>query len=125
MKEEEESVKREAAAAKTEEKPVAEPEEENEDNIFTLVKNALIDNEVENKLAEGIVDEAKRSLKEDLKKFEDEWKVCFPEVRLITLYSPYRSIVQPLTKFIDKVEHKAVEKNRPAFMKNKNIPDNQ
>lgn len=65
MKEEEESVKREATAAKTEEKPVAEPEEENEDNIFTLVKNALIDNEVENKLAEGIVDEAKRSLKED------------------------------------------------------------
>lgn len=49
--------------------------------------------------------------KEDLKAFEAKWKKWQPDIRLVTLYSPYRSLVNPLTKFIDKVEKKAREKN--------------
>ncbi|MCE3203101.1 APC family permease [Paenibacillus sonchi] len=43
--------------------------------------------------------------------FEEKWKNFHPEVRLVTLYSPYRSIIQPLTKFIDTVQRKAGESN--------------
>lgn len=34
-----------------------------------------------------------------------------PDVRLVTLHSHYRSIINPLTKFVDTVEHKASEAN--------------
>ncbi len=34
-----------------------------------------------------------------------------PEVRLVTLHSHYRSIIQPLTKLIDTVQYKASESN--------------
>ena len=44
---------------------------------------------------------------DEIAKFEEQWKKWQPDVKLVTLYSPYRSIVQPLTKFIDKVERKA------------------
>ncbi len=44
------------------------------------------------------------------KKFEEKWKKWQPDVRLVTLYSYYRSIIQPLTKFIDTVEHKATNR---------------
>ncbi len=43
--------------------------------------------------------------------FEEKWKKFHPEVRLVTLYSPYRSIIHPLTKFIDTVQRKASESN--------------
>ena len=49
--------------------------------------------------------------REDEKKLEDKWKNWQPEVRLVTLYSYYRSIIHPLTKFIDTIEHKANEAN--------------
>lgn len=49
--------------------------------------------------------------KEDEKKFEEKWEKWQPDVRLVKLYSPYRSIIQPLTKFLDIVEHKARESN--------------
>ncbi|WP_075982729.1 APC family permease [Bacillus massilinigeriensis] len=49
--------------------------------------------------------------REDEKRFEEKWKKWQPEIRLVTLHSYYRSIVQPLTKFIDIVEHKARESN--------------
>ncbi|MBK3494695.1 APC family permease [Viridibacillus sp. YIM B01967] len=49
--------------------------------------------------------------REDIAKFEEQWKKWQPDVKLVTLYSPYRSIVQPLTKFIDKVERKASKAN--------------
>ncbi|MBJ8028528.1 APC family permease [Bacillus cereus group sp. N21] len=49
--------------------------------------------------------------REDEKKFEEKWKKWQPEVRLVTLYSHYRSIIQPLTKFIDTVQYKASESN--------------
>ncbi|MDM5245997.1 MULTISPECIES: APC family permease [unclassified Lysinibacillus] len=41
----------------------------------------------------------------DAKAFEEKWKAWQPDVRLVTYYSPYRSITQPLMKFIGKVEH--------------------
>jgi amino acid transporter len=49
--------------------------------------------------------------REEEKIFEEKWKNFHPEVRLVTLHSQYRSIIQPLTKFIDTVEHKASESN--------------
>ncbi|MFJ7737318.1 APC family permease [Lysinibacillus sp. NPDC097287] len=41
----------------------------------------------------------------DAKAFEEKWKAWQPTIRIVTYYSPYRSITHPLTKFIDKVEH--------------------
>ena len=49
--------------------------------------------------------------REDEKKFEEKWKKWQPEVRLVTLHSHYRSIINPLTKFVDTVENKAREGN--------------
>lgn len=45
--------------------------------------------------------------KEQMKEFEKKWQQWQPEIRLVTLYSPYRSLIQPLTSFIDRVEKKA------------------
>ncbi|WP_026692053.1 APC family permease [Peribacillus kribbensis] len=47
--------------------------------------------------------------REEERKFEEKWKLWQPDVRLVTLHSYYRSIIQPLTKFVDTVEHKASE----------------
>ncbi len=41
--------------------------------------------------------------------FEEKWKKFHPEIRLVSLYSPYRSIIHPLIKFIDTVQRKASE----------------
>lgn len=49
--------------------------------------------------------------REDEKRFEEKWKNWQPDVRLVTLHSHYRSILVPLSKFIDTVEHKASESN--------------
>ncbi|MGO4185909.1 amino acid permease [Paenibacillus sp. FSL A5-0031] len=49
--------------------------------------------------------------REDEFTFEEKWKMWQPDVRLVTLHSPYRSIIQPLTKFIDTVQRKASESN--------------
>lgn len=49
--------------------------------------------------------------REDEQTFEEKWKKWQPNVRLVTLHSHYRSIINPLTKFIDIVEHKASESN--------------
>ncbi|WP_040203563.1 APC family permease [Neobacillus jeddahensis] len=49
--------------------------------------------------------------REDEKKFEEKWMKWQPDVRLVTLHSHYRSIINPLTKFVDTVEHKASESN--------------
>lgn len=49
--------------------------------------------------------------KEDEAIFEEKWNKWQPDVRLVTLPSPYRSIIQPLTKFIDTVQRKASESN--------------
>ncbi|MBS4211237.1 APC family permease [Neobacillus rhizophilus] len=49
--------------------------------------------------------------REDEHKFEEKWKKWHPDIRLVTLHSHYRSIINPLTKFVDTVEHKASEAN--------------
>jgi amino acid transporter len=49
--------------------------------------------------------------RKDVKTFEEKWQKWQPDIRLVTLYSYYRSIIQPLKKFIDTVEHKANESN--------------
>lgn len=49
--------------------------------------------------------------REDEKRFEEKWQNWQPDVRLVTLHSHYRSVLQPLSKFIDTVEHKASENN--------------
>ncbi|PLR90852.1 APC family permease [Bacillus sp. T33-2] len=49
--------------------------------------------------------------REDERKFEEKWEKWQPDVRLVTLFSPYRSIINPLRKFIDIVQHKASESN--------------
>jgi amino acid transporter len=49
--------------------------------------------------------------RKDEKIFEEKWEKWQPDIRLVTLHSYYRSIIQPLTKFIDTVEHKASESN--------------
>jgi amino acid transporter len=64
--------------------------------------------------------------REDEKRFEEKWQNWQPDVRLVTLQSRYRSILQPLSKFIDTVEHKAQENNYqvtvliPQFIPKKN-----
>jgi amino acid transporter len=64
--------------------------------------------------------------REDEKRFEEKWEKWQPDVRLVTLQSHYRSILQPLSKFIDTVEHKASENNYrvtvliPQFITKKN-----
>jgi len=49
--------------------------------------------------------------RDDEKNFEEKWKKWQPDVRLVTLHSHYRSIINPLTKFVDTIEHKASEAN--------------
>jgi hypothetical protein len=49
--------------------------------------------------------------RDDENNFEEKWKQWQPDVRLVTLHSHYRSIINPLTKFVDTVEHKASESN--------------
>ncbi|WP_068781413.1 APC family permease [Paenibacillus sp. GM2] len=49
--------------------------------------------------------------RETEKQFEAKWCQFQPDIRLVTLHSHYRSIINPLSKFIDTVEHKASEDN--------------
>ncbi len=72
--------------------------------------------------------------KEEMHAFEEKWAHRFPDVKLLTLYSPYRSLISPLTKVIDKIERKTKQENRqvsiviPQFIPKKgwhNILHNQ
>ncbi|EIJ79782.1 amino acid permease [Bacillus methanolicus PB1] len=45
------------------------------------------------------------------KRMEEKWKEWKPDIRLVTLYSQYRSVMKPLARFIDLVEEKAEENN--------------
>lgn len=49
--------------------------------------------------------------REDEKRFEEKWEKWNTGIRLVTLLSLHRSLVLPLTKFIDTIEHKASEDN--------------
>ncbi|MEO3944542.1 APC family permease [Gorillibacterium sp. CAU 1737] len=46
---------------------------------------------------------------EDIRRMEEKWELWNPGVRLITLRSRYRSIIRPLTRFINTVEWKTAE----------------
>ncbi|WP_430308982.1 APC family permease [Rummeliibacillus pycnus] len=72
--------------------------------------------------------------KETMHEFEEKWENRFPDVKLLALYSPYRSLISPLSKVIDKIENKARQENRqvsviiPQFIPKKgwhNILHNQ
>lgn len=41
--------------------------------------------------------------------FQEKWSKWQPDIRLVTLHSPYRSVIHPLLKFVDVVERKAKE----------------
>jgi hypothetical protein len=45
--------------------------------------------------------------REEEEAFRIKWAEWQPDVRLVTLHSPYRSIIQPLSKFIDVMQRKA------------------
>ncbi|WP_269919885.1 APC family permease [Caldifermentibacillus hisashii] len=47
--------------------------------------------------------------RENIIKLEEKWKKVHPDIRIVTLYSYYRSIIGPLSKFIDFVNKKANE----------------
>lgn len=49
--------------------------------------------------------------RENIVQFEKRWKERYPDVRIVTLYSYYRSIIGPLSKFIDLINHKASVEN--------------
>jgi amino acid transporter len=49
--------------------------------------------------------------RESEKQMEDKWKEWKPDVRLVTLYSSYRSLLRPVARFIDLTEEKAAESN--------------
>jgi amino acid transporter len=49
--------------------------------------------------------------REDEVRFEEKWNKWKPDVRLVTLHSPYRTIINPLSKFIDAVQRKASQSN--------------
>ncbi|MFF2753168.1 APC family permease [Psychrobacillus sp. NPDC058041] len=49
--------------------------------------------------------------REEEKRLVEKWSKWQPDIRLVTLYSQYRSINYPLAKFISKVENKAYESN--------------
>lgn len=49
--------------------------------------------------------------KEEEKKIEKKWEALQNGVRLVTLYSSYRSLIHPLEKFLETVEAKAASYN--------------
>ncbi len=49
--------------------------------------------------------------REDETAFEDKWNKWRPDIRLVTIHSHYRSVIHPLSKFIDTVQRKASESN--------------
>jgi amino acid transporter len=45
--------------------------------------------------------------RESEKRMEEIWNERYPDIRLVTFYSQYRSLVGPLLRFIDRVEERA------------------
>ncbi len=48
---------------------------------------------------------------EDEKAFQDKLVNHFPDVRLVILHSEDRSIIRPISRFIDKINRKANDQN--------------
>ncbi|KAB7669396.1 APC family permease [Bacillus sp. B1-b2] len=64
--------------------------------------------------------------RESEKLMEEKWGKFRPDIRLVTLYSPYRSLIRPLRRFINVIEEKAAEQDYrvtviiPQFITKKN-----
>lgn len=43
--------------------------------------------------------------------FAEKWQRHYPDVRLVILHSEYRSVIRPISRFIDKINKKANDKN--------------
>ncbi len=78
-------------------------------SITRVVENAL--NYAKSLSANQIIAVSVCFDKEEEKKLEEKWEKWNPDVRLVTLNSLHRSIIHPLTKFIDMIEHKATDQN--------------
>lgn len=78
-------------------------------SITRVVENAL--NYAKSLSANQIIAVSVCFDKEEEKKLEEKWEKWNPDVRLVTLNSLHRSIIHPLTKFIDMIEHKAADQN--------------
>ena len=37
---------------------------------------------------------------------QNKWKAHFPDIRLVILRSEYRSVIRPISRFIDKINKK-------------------
>ncbi|MFC3886495.1 APC family permease [Bacillus songklensis] len=67
--------------------------------------------------------------RESEKRMEEKWKEWKPDIRLVTLHSQYRSLMRPLSRFIDLAEEKAAETNHtltvliPQFITKKRWQD--
>lgn len=43
--------------------------------------------------------------------FIEKWNKQYPDIRLVTLHSEYRSVIRPISRFIDKINKKANDQN--------------
>lgn len=77
--------------------------------ITRVVENSL--NYAKSLSAQNIIAVYVSFDREDEKRFEEKWKNWNTGIRLVTLLSLHRSLILPLTKFIDTIEHKANESN--------------
>ncbi|MGF6949157.1 amino acid transporter [Neobacillus sp. B4I6] len=50
--------------------------------------------------------------RESEKQMEEKWKEWKPNVRLVTLFTPYRSLINPISRFIDLADDKIEDNNR-------------
>ena len=42
--------------------------------------------------------------------FAEKWQRHYPDVRLVILHSEYRSVIRPISRFIDKIDKKRMIK---------------
>ncbi|EGO64095.1 APC family permease [Acetonema longum] len=47
--------------------------------------------------------------KEEIQRVEEKWKQWNPDVKLVTVYSPYRLVIQPVIQFVEKL----IKRKRP------------
>ncbi|MEH7307592.1 APC family permease [Neobacillus drentensis] len=50
--------------------------------------------------------------RESEKQMEEKWREWKPDVRLVTLFTPYRSLINPISRFIDLADDKIEDHNR-------------
>jgi len=82
--------------------------------ITRVVENAI--NYAKSLSAQQIIAVTISFDREEEKKFEEKWEKWQTGIRLVTLNSLHRSIIHPLTKFIDTIEHRASESNHRVMV---------